>query len=164
MQKEAIEDITCGNKLIVLVRHSGCTFCRETLAALAKVQDRIFDAGFAIYVIHMGDEQSAEKMAESYNLSRVKWVSDPEKSYYRHFGFARGGLVQLFGPRVWLRGFVAGVLNGHGVGALEGDGFQLGGVVLVREGESEILHRSKDAADIGDFDAMAARIEGYVSK
>ncbi len=143
-----------GRHWIVLVRHSGCTFCRETLELLSHHQKAIISSGFRITVVHMGPSEEEPLLSQKYRLHEVDWVSDPERRWYRYFGFQRGRWGQLFGPQVWWRGLVAGVFKGHGVGSLSGDGFQLGGVVVCDSGSCRILHRSRDAADIGNWDLL----------
>jgi hypothetical protein len=53
----------------------------------------------------------------------------------------------LFGWRVWVEGFRAAILKGYGFGKLVGDGFQLSGACLVRNGSIVSLAPSRDAAD-----------------
>jgi hypothetical protein len=57
----------------------------------------------------------------------------------------------LFGPKVWWRGFQAGVLNRHGAGRLQGDGFQMPGVFLVFHGQILRSFRHQSAADRPDY-------------
>ena len=53
-----------------------------------------------------------------------------------------------------MRGFTAGVINGHGVGSQLGDGFQMPGVFIIREGEvrEEFIH--KLASDRPDYEQL----------
>jgi hypothetical protein len=144
--------------VLVLVRHSGCTFCRESLADLGaylSVNDAEKDhRKFGLCVVHMGTEQSSLTLQKKYGLKDVEFIADPERRFYQALRAPRGRFTQLFGPRVFWRGFVAGILKGHGVGRLEGDGFQLGGTYLVKNGVSKPLHEPKDAADVDDWDIL----------
>jgi hypothetical protein len=149
-----------GRHWIVLVRHSGCTFCRQTLTLLAQHQKAITESGFTISVVHMGAAEDGPRLGQKYQLTRVHWVSDPDRDWYRYFGFRRGSWEQLFGPRVWGRGFVAAVWKGLGVGSLQGDGFQLGGVVVCELGQCHKIHHAADAADVGDWEAMLSSARG----
>jgi hypothetical protein len=78
-------------------------------------------------------------------------VSDPQRSLYRAFGLRRGSLTEVFGPKVWWRGFEAGILGRHRVGRLEGDGFQMPGVFLIYHGEVIRSYRHQSAADRPDY-------------
>ncbi|MFK7741554.1 MAG: AhpC/TSA family protein [Planctomycetota bacterium] len=151
-------ELRSGRWLVALVRHRGCTFCRETLAELGQREPDIAAQGFQLAVVHMGDEASGAVIAARYGLRETHMVADPKRELYRALDLPRGGMRQMFGPRIWWRGFVAGVLRGHWVGGLEGDGFQLGGAVRLTDGHAEVLHRARDAADIGNWSQIVAAL------
>lgn len=139
--------------LMVFLRHAGCTFCRETLGRLAGVREEIEQAGTAIVAVHMSRESRAQRLFELYGLADLPRISDPECRLYRMFGLRRGTPWQLFGPKVIGRGMKA-LLAGYGIGALEGDGFQLPGAFLVFRGRILKAFRAEHAADQTDFSAM----------
>jgi hypothetical protein len=95
----------------------------------------------------MGTDSQARTFFERYGLGDVAQISDPDCILYRSFGLRRGTLSQLFGPRVWRRGFDAGIRAGHGIGRLVGDGFQMPGVFLVFQGRVVRSFRHESAAD-----------------
>lgn len=123
-----------GEMLLLLLRHSGCTFCRETLLNLrdAIVQGKL-DAP-QVVCVHMGDEQDARELRQRFNLEGVHFLSDPDRELYRVFGLTRGSLQQLFGLPVWLAAFRAMWWRRAGIGWCKGDGFQLGGRVVIKNG------------------------------
>jgi hypothetical protein len=49
--------------------------------------------------------------------------------------------------RIWIEGFKAAILKGYGFGKLMGDGFQMSGAFVVRDGRIVAAYPSKDAAD-----------------
>lgn len=149
-----LEASRTGPIMLLFVRHRGCTFCRESLAGLAAALPRLRERGERPVVVHLGSEASGREMQREFGLESVPFVADPDKRFYLAFGRRRGGWRELFGPRVWARGFVAGVLRGHGVGHLEGDGLQLGGVVRVEQGRWRVVHEPRDAADVEDWVAI----------
>jgi hypothetical protein len=57
----------------------------------------------------------------------------------------------LFGPKVWVRGFDAGIVRRHGVGRLVGDGFQMPGLFMVFHGQVLRSYRHQSAADRPDY-------------
>lgn len=142
--------------LLVFLRHAGCTFCREALADLAHQRQALSEAGTRVVLIHMGSEADMVEVLERYGLMDIDRVCDARQAVYRAFGLRRGRLVDLFGPRVWWRGFKAGILSGHGLGALAGDGFQMPGVFLIYHGEvlRSFVHRS--ASDRPNYLALAS--------
>ena len=142
--------------LFVFLRHFGCTFCREALADVADARARIEAQGARIVLVHMSPDDDAATFFARYGLDDVVRVSDPQRELYRSFELQRGNLRQLFGPRVWFRGWKAGVLDGHGVGRLQGDGLQMPGAFLVRDGRIVRAWRHASAADRPDYCSIAA--------
>ncbi len=104
----------------------------------------------------MGDENQVAPVLSKYGMTDVDRVCDSRQLVYRAFGLRRGRLTELFGPRVWWRGFQAGVLGRHGVGTLVGDGFQMPGVFLIFHGEILRSYVHQSAADRPDYVALAS--------
>lgn len=145
--------------LFVFVRHKGCTFCREALSQLSEYKEKLLQKRVKVFVVHMGPESTSQELEATYKLQGVTFISDPQKKFYKAFGLKRGSLNQLFGPKIWLRGFQAGVLQGHGIGAIEGDGLQLGGICLLKNGSLTKLLDPCDAADIGDWNNLLTLLD-----
>jgi len=136
-----------GPVLVVLVRHTGCTFCRETLADLARGRGAIERAGLSVAVVGLGeDTASMRAMGERLGVRGARWYADPGRVLYRALGLGRGRFGQLFGPRVWIRGLAA-TLRGHVVGRPEGDGFQMPGAFVIHEGRVVRGQRHRYASD-----------------
>ena len=148
-----------GPVLVVFLRHLGCTFCREALADLARERARIEADGTRICLVSMSPSDKASAFFARYGLADVAHVSDPQKRLYAAFELRRGTLGELFGPRVWVRGFVAGVLGRHLVGPLQGDGFQMPGAFVLHRGRIVRAFRHHDAADRPDYCEMLASIQ-----
>jgi hypothetical protein len=85
----------------------------------------------------------------------VTRIADPKCELYRAFGLGRGGLMELFGPRVWWLGAMS-IFKGCGVGHLAGDGLQMPGAFLFRHGRIVASQRAKSAADLPDIPALFA--------
>lgn len=130
--------------LLVFLRHFGCTFCREALQDLSNKLLEIDRHGAKLVLVHMSDKETSDKYFTKYNLSRIDSVSDPACAFYQAFGLTKGTARQLFGLHSWIRGFQAGVIDGHGVGYQQlGDGFQMPGVFVIREGKirGKFIHK-----------------------
>jgi peroxiredoxin len=140
--------------LLVFLRHAGCPFCREALADLAAQRREIERNGARMVLVHMGSEEQGARFFARYGLSDVPRVSDPDRALYRAFGLPRGTFSDVIGPKVWWRGFQAGVLGRHGVGKLAGDGFQMPGVFLLFHGEIVRSYRHQSAGDRPDYLAL----------
>lgn len=130
--------------LLVFLRHFGCTFCREALQDLADRKDEIASYGSKLVLVHMSDVETAERYFAKYGLKGVDHVLDPHCRFYQAFGLLKGTARQLFGLHSWIRGFQAGVIDGHGVGVKQlGDGFQMPGVFILRDGAivNKFIHK-----------------------
>lgn len=133
--------------LLVFLRHAGCTFCREAMADLARQRKRIEEAGVHIVLVHMSSRDKFRKFAERYDVPDLDHVTNPNRDLYRAFGLKRGSLRQLFGWEVWKRGIQAGLGEGHGIGAVQGDSTQMPGTFLIWKGEVLRSHRHFLASD-----------------
>jgi hypothetical protein len=129
------------------------------LADIARQRRSIEAAGAAIVLVHMGEDQCGREFFARYSLNGVAQISDPKATLYKAFGLPRGTLRMLFGPRVWWRGFEAGILNRHGIGRLAGDGFQMPGLFLVFHGQVLRSFRHQSAADRPDYARFVRELE-----
>ena len=141
--------------LVVFLRHAGCTFCREALDDLRTHREQIEKQNVTIALVHMGTEAQGQAFFGKYELQDLPQFSDPERCLYQFFDLQLGRPGQLFGPRVWFRGFAAAILRGHGVGKLQGNGFQMAGTFLVHQGKIVNAHPLKDASDRPDYCSLA---------
>jgi peroxiredoxin len=140
--------------LIVFLRHSGCTFCREALEDLSKTRAEIEKNGTKLALVHMGTAESFAAFTATYGLGDVPAISDPERRLYRGLGLRRGKLVQLLGWTVWWRGFKS-FLAGHRPGAMEGDGMQMPGVFLIHHGRVVRRFHHANAAERPNYAKLA---------
>ncbi len=139
--------------LVVFLRHAGCTFCREAIGDLAKIKSELDSKGVAVVLVFQGQKEGVESLLRKYNLNGVFLISDPERNLYKAFDLKRGSLLQLFGAKVWWRGFQA-ILAGHGVGTLDGDGFQMPGAFVIKDKAIVRAFRHETAADRPEYCGM----------
>lgn len=137
--------------MLVFLRHFGCTFCREALDDLSRQREDLAALGSRLVLVHMSDNPTAEKYFHRYRLNNIDHISDPECKFYAAFNLAKGSLTQLFGLRSWIRGFEAGVLDGHGIGWQIGDGFQMPGIFIIQDGEVKESFIHKAASSRPDY-------------
>lgn len=142
---ESVKEISTRQPvLLVFLRHFGCTFCREALKDLSDRREAISGYGGRLILVHMSDLETAGQYFSRYNLDGVDQVADPDCRYYEAFGLTKGSALQLFGLHSWIRGFQAGVIDGHGVGTKQlGDGFQMPGVFVLQDGlvREKFIHK-----------------------
>lgn len=142
-------------QFLVFLRHFGCTFCREALADLALIDERLRAAGTRLVLVHMSSDAEAQQMFARYGLQDAVGISDPDRVLYRAFALRRGTPTQLFGWSVWKRGWEAGVKQGHGVGWLRGDAAQMPGAFVVSRGHVVAQFVHETAADRPDYVVIA---------
>ncbi len=145
--------------MLIFLRHFGCTFCREALSDMSKEQDKIKNLDIEFVFVHMVDKESADFHLGVNNLLGSLNISDPNRLLYQHFGLQRGNFRQLFGLNVMMRGFSAGVVNGHGHGMkFIGDGDQMPGLFMLYKGRiiSRFLHKyASDRPNYLEFAELA---------
>jgi len=137
---------------VVFLRHFGCTFTRQLLRNLQQMHDRAKSEGSRLVLVHM--LQEGEEV-EFLNAEGVDRIADPWCDLYRAFGLGKGGFLELFGPKVWYRGAIA-AFRGCGVGMLKGDGLQMPGAFLVKDGKVIKAQKAESAADLPDIDGLFA--------
>ncbi len=141
--------------LVVFLRHAGCTFCREALHELSRLRGEIEASGVQVAFVTMSEEPGGRKIFENYGLGDAPRISDPDCDLYRAFDLRRATWSEMFAPSIWWRGFKAGVLEGNGVGAVDGDSFRMPGVFLVHQGRVLRSYRHASPADRPDYLALA---------
>lgn len=177
---ESLQDIAqSATVLLVFLRHMGCTFCKEAVCEIGKNRDEIqrgidqhgtdqhgidhpeADDVRIVFVYMPGDgsadeqRKRADAFFSKYGVNDCSRIADSDQRLYRAFGLQRGSLRQLFGAKSFARGFVAGIIKRHGVGRLVGDGFQMPGVFLLRNGAIDYAYRHTSAADVPDYRAIS---------
>jgi len=114
---------------------------------LHRDRDEFEAAGVELAVIGQGSPRHARAFKDDHDLEFTLLV-DRDRKTYEAVGAKMGGVTDLFGPRVALRGLkaVAGerVVQGRTIGHPA----QLGGVLVVApDGEIVWSHLAKDAGD-----------------
>lgn len=141
--------------LLIFLRHLGCTFCKEALADLGRLQAAIAAAGARIVLVHMGEPALIRVLLAKYRLpSNTLTVSNPSREVYTAFGLKRGTPAELFGPEVIARGLQSTV-SGHIQLTVKGDPFQMPGAFVIHKGEVVIEHPFRHAGVRPDYLALA---------
>ena len=133
---ETLKELSDDSKvMLVFLRHFGCTFCREALADIHSKKEEIESEGTTIVLVHQIRDNQADEILKLYHLENVHRISDPNLEIYHAFNLHRASFRQHYGLRVWLRVFVAGLLKGHMLGPEQGDGWQMPGIFIIKEGK-----------------------------
>ena len=156
---ESLLSLSAGRpRLVVLLRHLGCTFCRETLAELARSRQSIEARGAGIVLVHLArDDQRAQRLFEIYRLADLPRIADPERRLYLALGLDHGSVGDLIGPHVLVRA-VEATCRGHLPGRSGGDTRQMPGVLLIHRGRTLAEFRHRNVADRPDYLALVDRL------
>ena len=155
--KSIVELSSVSPVLLVFLRHAGCAFCREALADIARSRAAIEQGGTRIVLVHMGDIQALQGLLSKHGLSGLDRICDPTQELYGAFGVKRGTTLQLFGPKVLWRGFLAGVLARYGLGRVRADASQMPAIFLIENSAIVRRFRHRSAADRPDYIGLCAR-------
>jgi hypothetical protein len=135
---------------LVFLRHFGCTFTRAILRKLEDLQADCAAHGARLVLVHMLQSGDEGAYLRSDDVARV---ADPECDLYKAFGLGKGGVRELLGPIVWVRGFLS-VFSGCGIGHLAGDGRQMPGTFLFRDGEIIAARPARNASELPDIEGI----------
>lgn len=143
---------------LVFIRHSGCTFCRDTLAKLAEERKSLEAKGVTLGVVGMSEPQVLKELAASFGLSDILLVSDPDRRLYKALEIPRGGLFQVLGLKdVWYA-YKTGALKRHGMGPIDADGLQLGGSFVIYKRAVIASHKAKSSSEVCPIGALVPEI------
>jgi peroxiredoxin len=139
--------------LVIFLRSFGCTFCREAMNDVSKLQQEIRAAGAGIVFVHGATAAEAAPWFSKYGLSDVTVISDPERAHYRAFALGRTRAADMVAPKVLVRGAQSAMA--HGFGSQTYDMMrQLPGVFVVQSGEVLAEYRHRSPADRPDYLAL----------
>ena len=136
--------------LVIFLRSFGCTFCREAMDDVSRVQKDIRNSGAGIVFVHGATAEEAKPWFAKYGLDGVTAISDPGLSHYRAFGLRRTQPAALIDPKVWVRGAASAMTRGFGSQTIEMMR-QLPGVFVVQAGEVLAEYRHQSPADRPDY-------------
>lgn len=125
-------------------------FCREQAVQLHRERDAIRKKKAELVFVGNGNRHFAKGFKEQFGIEAPLYV-DPKLGSYAAFELRRS-LVDLVNPRVLAMG-VRALRGGARQGLMQGDGIQLGGVLVVRKG-GEIAYRYPSAV-AGDHPPVA---------
>lgn len=144
--------------LVVFLRHSGCPFCRQTLAELARIRQQFEATKTALVIVHQDNPERGGAWIQKYDLGQCEQISDPDRHLYHEFELGKANYWDLLGPHTWWAGFKASILQMHGVTRIVGDIQQLTGAFLIHHNQLIKSFRQKYSSDQPDFASMVCEI------
>lgn len=136
--------------LVVFLRSFGCTFCREAMDDVSRLQQEIRAAGAGIVFVHGARADEGAPWFSKYGLDGVTVISDPALAHYRAFGLGRTRAADMVAPKVWMRGATCAISHGFGAQTIEMMR-QLPGVFVVQGREVLAEYRHQSPADRPDY-------------
>jgi peroxiredoxin len=137
--------------LLILLRHFGCSFCRQTLHDVSKLRQVIESTGVRVVFVHLGSPERAKPYFDYYQLSTVERVSDPEAALYKALALPRvSPFFHFLVPKVWT-GWLLRAWRKHGIGMIREDGAQMPGIFYLRQGQIVRAYRYRTIADEPDY-------------
>lgn len=140
--------------LVIFLRHSGCVFCRQTLHQLAAQRHEL-EGHVHVALVWMGGPMDARLIAERYGVEDFHRFIDPDCRLHETFSVPQGNLYQLIGPPVWWRGFLAALVEGHGIGKIKGDVYRMPAAFVLQEGKVVSRFDAQLSSDCPDFRQFA---------
>jgi hypothetical protein len=120
--------------VLLFVRHFGCLFCKQQIADISPLLDRIRSRGAELIVMGHGSIEDARAFRDEQQLA-VPILTDPSREAYCALDMRRG-LASVLAPAVLARGLTARVA-GFRQSRVAGDVLQQGGVVVIAPGGVE---------------------------
>ena len=137
--------------LLVFLRHFGCIYCRAALDDLSQLKNEIENREVKLVVVHLSELDLAKTYLGKYGLQDVEQISDPTCELYAQFGLVKGTMGQLFGLKVWSRGF-GQMAKGNFYSLKQvGDGFQMPGLFILSDGQVKNMFIYNSIADKPDY-------------
>jgi hypothetical protein len=141
-------------RVVVWLRHFGCTLCRDQVARLAPLEARFDGAGAPLLFVGSGTPQQGAALRARIAF-RAPVVCDPDRTTYAAAGLVRS-LAASVNPAA-VPGALGALLRGHGAGTIQGDPWQQGGaLVLDAAGAVVFHHRNRHVSDLVAEDALLA--------
>ena len=113
---------------------------------MSERYDEFRDKGAEVVAIGMGRVDMAKHFADTRDIPFPLLV-DHDRESYRALELRVGSLLDVAGPKVWVRG-IKGMLGGHTSTLPKQDPKQMGGVMVVaRGGDVLFLHRAQESSD-----------------
>lgn len=156
---ETLHDISFQKPVfLVFLRHFGCVFCKEALSDLSEMLDTIRNKKIRLVLVHMAEDELAEKYFTNFNLSNVSHISDPDMNYYKAFGLSKGKFSQLYGLSTWMRGMSA-KNRPHKVELAKqlGDATQMPGIFSLYKNEVIDSYIHRRASELPDYKGLMER-------
>jgi peroxiredoxin len=133
-------------------------FCRQWLAQLEQHKAELTAAGVTLTAVGLGEPKHAQRYCGQLAPS-VMCLVNATKEAYKAFGLARGSLMQLMGPQIFINGAKASA-QGFAQGETTGDALMIGGTFVIDQaGIIRFAHYDADASDHPEFSEILRAVK-----
>jgi len=140
--------------ILIFLRHFGCVFCKEAFIDLNERKDLLYKNNLKVVFVHMSDEALAEDYFTQFDYEHLEHISDPTCSLYEGFGLSKGKFSQLFGLKVWSRGFELRKKGIKMTRSVIGDSLQMPGLFILKHNKVIASYIHKSIADKPDYEKL----------
>jgi hypothetical protein len=151
-----LELVDSGTVMLVLLRHFGCSYCRQSISDVAAISSELAARRVQPVFVHLGTPERAKPYFDYYGLSEVERISDPQATIYTSPAFAltrEHPLSHFLKPKNWA-GWLSGSLQKHGIGMIREDAHQMPGIFVLRDRAIVGAFRFKHISDQPDYLAL----------
>jgi hypothetical protein len=132
-------------------------FCREQAVQLHRERGRILERGATLAFVGNGNRNFARAFRDEFGIESPVYV-DTERRAYEALGMKRGVLAAI-GSFATVRAAARAARAGFRQGGVQGDAWQLGGVLVVRPGGGVLYrHLSSAAGDHPPLDDILSAL------
>ena len=136
---------------LVFLRQFGCIYCKEALSDVRNILSELDKREISLVLVHMSSLEDSKQYLSKFGLENALQISDPECLLYAEFGLIKGTMGQLFGLKVWSRGFTQMIKGNNYSLRPVGDGFQMPGIFIILNGEVKNMFFYNSIADKPDY-------------
>lgn len=140
--------------ILVFLRQFECIFCQEAIGDLTARKEEISEKNLKVIFVHLASSELADQYFSKYGFEEPEHISDPNCKIYNDFGLSKGSFGQLFGLKVWARGYElrkTGILMSR---KTVGDSLQMPGIFIIHKGQILDSYIHKSIADKPDYEKL----------
>jgi predicted DCC family thiol-disulfide oxidoreductase YuxK len=117
--------------IFIFIRHIGCSFSKLLLESLNKEYNALDSNSYKICLISMSNKDKINNYLSEELKDKILFISDPKQYLYQFFKIKRGSIFSVINLNVIKESFKILRNKSCHPGFLDGDGFQLSGLVLI---------------------------------
>lgn len=117
--------------IFIFIRHLGCSFSKFLLKDLNKEYNTLNSNNYKICLVSMSNKNKINNYLNEELKDKILFISDPKQYLYRFFNLKRGNLFSVIDFKIIKESFKILKDKSCTPGFIDGDGFQLSGLVLI---------------------------------